>query len=185
MSDRPRVGISSCLLGEAVRHDGGHKRNSFLVDILGREVEWVAVCPEVEIGMGTPREPIHLTASDQGVRAGDACVRLIAVSTGEDWTQRMDAWAHKRASDLASMNLSGYVLKADSPSCGPKDVGVHHLESITVTADGRGLFAQAIVDTMPDLPVEDERRLSDPDVRDRFIALVFARHRVSMGPHHA
>jgi uncharacterized protein YbbK (DUF523 family) len=115
---RPRVGISACLLGEAVRYDGGHKRDAVLIDALGRRVEWVAVCPEVEIGLGTPREPIQL------VWSGDV-TRLRAVATGVDLTERMSQYAGMRVAALAKQNLSGYVFKARSPSCGVKGVKIY------------------------------------------------------------
>src|SRR5690606_4696456 len=106
-----RIGISSCLLGHAVRWDGGHKRDAFLVERLGRFVEWVPVCPELELGMGVPREPIRLVARGAGIR-------LVSVSGGVDWTARMRAFAQRRVRALARLGLCGYVLKARSPSCG-------------------------------------------------------------------
>src|SRR5512133_3246689 len=110
-----RIGVSSCLLGQKVRFDGGHKRDAFLVDTFGRHVEWVPVCPEVEVGMGTPREPIRL------VRHG-AAVRLLGVKSAIDHTQAMRQWAARRADELASEDLDGYILKKDSPSCGMERV---------------------------------------------------------------
>src|SRR5829696_1748526 len=105
-----RIGISSCLLGEEVRYNGGHKRDAFLTDTLGRYVEWVAVCPEVELGMGTPRPPIRLE------RIGGGGVRLMMPSTGGDYTDAMREYAERRVAALAGMDLDGYVLKKDSPS---------------------------------------------------------------------
>ena len=171
--DRPRVGISQCLLGDEVRYDGGHKRDEPLLAVFGADVEWVPVCPEVEVGMGTPREPIQLVAAADGVQAGAARVRLMGVSSGRDWTAAMAAWAAARACELARLGLSGFIVKAGSPSCGVRDVRVHP----SAVAGGRGLFAQALADAMPDLPVEDESRLADARVRDEFRARVFARHR--------
>ncbi|HSN89273.1 MAG TPA: DUF523 domain-containing protein, partial [Thermoanaerobaculia bacterium] len=109
---RVRIGISSCLLGQEVRYNGGHKRDSFLTDTFGQFVEWVSVCPEVEIGMGTPRPPIRLE------RAGEGGVRLVMPSTGGDYTEAMRSYAERRVSELAALSLDGYVLKKDSPSCG-------------------------------------------------------------------
>ena len=122
---RPRVGISSCLLGEEVRYDGGHKRDAALLASLGSLVEWVPVCPEVEAGMGTPREAIHLVASDHGVPAGSARVRLLGVHSGTDWTHTMTTFVTDRVRALAGQELDGYVCKADSPSCGLEQVRVH------------------------------------------------------------
>jgi uncharacterized protein YbbK (DUF523 family) len=168
----PRIGISRCLLGDEVRYDGGHKRDSVLLDVLGPRVEWVPVCPEVEVGMGTPREPIHLVASADGVPSAGERVRLVGVQSREDWTARMEAWAAKRARELVELKLSGYILEKDSPSCGPHAVSVRHGERTTRT--GRGLFAQALTDVLPHLPIEDEARLQDASIREDFIARVFA-----------
>ena len=173
----PRIGISRCLLGDAVRHDGGHKRDSLVLAAFGSQVEWVPVCPEVEIGMGTPREPIQLVAGREGVPSGHERVRLVGVQSREDWTARMAAWAADRVRELERQELSGYILKKDSPSCGMDAVPVRHADGVTRT--GRGLFAQALMDALPDLPVEDEARLQDRAIREQFIARVFAYHRRS------
>ena len=170
--ERPRVGVSRCLLGDEVRYDGTHKRDAALVDALSRHVEWVPVCPEVEIGMGTPREPIGLVARARGVPSG-APVRLLDLSTGEDWTDRMQAWARERLQALMPLRLSGYVFKAGSPSCGirsvPVDVG--RMEPI-----GRGLFAQALITALPDLPVADEEELAHAAARNDFLRRIRTYH---------
>jgi len=170
VDNRPRVGISQCLLGDAVRYDGGHKRDSCLVEALGPYVEWVSVCPEVEVGMGTPREPIHLVTAADGVPSGEASVRLIGVRSGADWTGAMHEWSRRRVRELGRLNLCGYVLKADSPSCGLRDVRV--TDGPNVTRTGRGLFAQALVDGIPNLPVDEETRLRDSLERENFMARV-------------
>ena len=138
MTVRPpvRIGISSCLLGEAVRYDGGHKRDRILVQTLGPLVEWVSVCPEAELGLGTPREPIRLV---RDAREADG-VRLVTVKTGIDLTQRMRRFARQRVRALANENLSGYILKNDSPSCGMERVAVWRREDARERT-GRGLFA--------------------------------------------
>ncbi len=170
-----RIGISRCLLGDQVRYDGGHKRDPVILSAFGPLVEWVPVCPEVEIGMGTPREPIHLVASRDGVPSSGERVRLVAVQTGEDWTARMAEWAALRVQSLARLNLSGYILKQDSPSCGMGGVRVVHGTG-EVTRSGRGLFAQALIDALPNLPVEEEGRLQIAEVREHFIERVLAYH---------
>jgi uncharacterized protein YbgA (DUF1722 family)/uncharacterized protein YbbK (DUF523 family) len=176
--DRPRIGISRCLLGDEVRYDGGHKRDPFLVETFGRFVEWVPVCPEIEMGMGTPREAIHLVASRDGIPSGEHRVRLLGVRSGHDWTRDMDRWRRTRVRELADARLSGYVLKKDSPSCGLERVRVH--ADTAVTRTGRGLFAQALIDALPNLPIEDEGRLHDPRLRDNFVERVFAYQRVRL-----
>jgi uncharacterized protein YbbK (DUF523 family) len=173
MTDRPRVGISRCLLGDAVRYDGTHKRDDALIGALGRHVEWVPVCPEVEVGMGTPREPIRLVARREGVPSAGAVVWLIGVSSGRDWTERMHAWARERAHALIPLDLAGYIFKARSPSCGIHGVPVHDGD---VEREGRGLFAQALIDALPDLPVADEEGLADPRAREEFLQRVLNHH---------
>lgn len=170
MSDRPRVGISACLLGEPVRHDAGHKRDVWLADVLGPRVDWVPVCPEVEAGFGTPRETMHL------VRTEANGVALITTTTARDVTDTMCACAGRRVDELARADLDGYVLKADSPSCGVDGVRVFTSPS-AAECTGRGLFAEALIARLPDLPVADERRLSDQRVRQQFVERVFAHHR--------
>lgn len=161
-----RIGISSCLLGQRVRFDGGHKRDAFLVDTFGPFVEWVPVCPEVELGLGTPRETLRL------VRKDDA-VRMVQPKTGRDITDAMREFARARVKALADERLAGYVLKKDSPSCGMERVRIY-AESGMAEKGGRGLFAEALIDRFPHLPVEEEGRLSDPRLRDNFVERVFA-----------
>ncbi|HEY0513113.1 MAG TPA: DUF523 and DUF1722 domain-containing protein [Thermoanaerobaculia bacterium] len=172
---RLRIGISACLLGQEVRYNGGHKRDPFLADTLGRYVEWVPVCPEVELGMGTPRPPVRLERHKDEVR-------LVMPSTGEDYTETMRRWSERRAEALAGMDLDGYVLKKDSPSCGMERVKIHNRANGAGGAgapakDGRGLFAAALMARLPDLPVEEEGRLNDPLLRESFVARVFVHHR--------
>lgn len=170
-ADAPiRIGISSCLLGEAVRFDGGHKRDSFLADTFGRWVEWVSVCPEVEFGLGTPRPTMRLER--QGSRT-----RLVTPKTGEDHTEPMTAFSRRRADELAREDLVGYVLKKDSPSCGMERVKVYDRHG-TPARTGVGLYAAALQARFPLLPIEEEGRLSDPRRRENFVERVFAYRRL-------
>lgn len=157
-----RLGVSACLLGEHVRWNGGHKRDALLVDVLGRSVEWVPVCPEVELGLGVPRDPIRLVGHADHPR-------LVVERTGEDLTEPMQRYAAARIRDLERLGLDGYVLKARSPSCGVIDVAVHPTTDAPPSPVGRGLFAAELARRMPDLPIEEEERLADPDVRERFL----------------
>jgi uncharacterized protein YbgA (DUF1722 family)/uncharacterized protein YbbK (DUF523 family) len=163
------------LLGRAVRWDAGHKRDPYLVDVLGAHVDWVPVCPEVEAGFGTPRETMQL------VRVADGPPRLMTTKTARDVTERMARFARRRLDALAEENLSGYVLKRDSPSCGMERVRVYAANGSghrPPARTGRGIFADALLDRFPNLPVEEEGRLSDPRLRDNFIERVFAYQRV-------
>lgn len=164
-----RIGISSCLVGDHVRYNGGHCRNSYVCDILGPFVEFVTVCPEVEIGLGTPRETIRL------VRQGRQ-IRLQSSRGGEDLTDKMRRYSSKRVRELQRLELSGYVLKKDSPSCGMERVRVHGEKS--VQRDGRGIFADVLMAACPDLPVEEEGRLNDARLRENFVERVFAYRRL-------
>jgi uncharacterized protein YbgA (DUF1722 family)/uncharacterized protein YbbK (DUF523 family) len=168
MASSIRIGISSCLLGQKVRYDGGHKRDAFLVELFGRYVEWVPVCPELEMGLGVPREPIHLVADDRG-----GGVRLVAVKSGADHTTAMRRFSERRLDRLEALDLCGYILKKDSPSCGLMRVKVWNRKGMP-TKKGRGLFAAALVARFPRLPVEEEGRLSDARLRENFIERVFA-----------
>ncbi len=153
-----RVLISSCLLGEKVRYDGGHKRDPFLVEILVRFVEYVPVCPEVECGLPTPREAMRL--------AGDpAHPCLVTVNTGVDHTGKMQDWIRGKLQYLEGQGLCGFVCKKDSPSCGMD-----------------GMFTRAFMDRFPLIPVEEEGRLQDPALREMFIERVFTLRRLRDQP---
>src|SRR5215510_238973 len=133
-----RVGISACLLGDKVRYDGGDKRDATIIETLGPMVEWVPVCPEVEAGFGTPREPMNLVRTEGGIR-------LMTVDTVCDVTERLDAYSRRRVSELAFEDLSGYILKKDSPSCGLEGVKVYDAAG-SFERSGRGRFAAALLD---------------------------------------
>jgi uncharacterized protein YbgA (DUF1722 family)/uncharacterized protein YbbK (DUF523 family) len=164
-----RLGISACLLGQQVRYDGGHKRDAFLVEVFGRYVEWVPVCPEVEMGLGVPRDTLRLELQ------GDD-IRLIMPKSGEDYTQRLRTFAAKRLAALGKEHLCGYIFKKDSPSCGVERVRLYPSHGVP-SKPGRGLFAAALMQRCPDLPVEEEGRLNDPRLRENFITRVFAYQR--------
>jgi len=164
-----RLGISSCLLGERVRYDGGHKLDVFLRDTLGKFVEFVPVCPEFEAGLGVPREAMHL------LRTGDT-LRLVGIRTGSDFTERLTRWANRRASELEKEGLSGFVFKSGSPSSGMERVKIY-TEAGTFSKSGSGIFARIFMDRFPLLPVEDEGRLHDPELRENFIERIFVYQR--------
>ncbi|MHB8883282.1 MAG: YbgA family protein [Thermodesulfovibrionales bacterium] len=167
--EKIRLGISSCLLGEKVRYDGGHKLDHFLKDTLGQFVDWVPVCPEVEAGLPIPREAMRLTGSPEQPR-------LVTRKTGLDHTGLMQAWSRGRLKDLEREDLCGFIFKSRSPSSGMKGVKVYDAVG-TPHASGVGIFARAFMEHFPLIPVEDEGRLNDPSLRDNFIERVFVFNR--------
>ena len=164
-----RLGISQCLLGENVRYDGGHKRDAFLTDVLSQFVEWVPVCPEVEAGLGTPREAMRLVSHDNGPR-------LLTIKTGVDHTPTMTRFSERRVLELEALDLSGYVFKKNSPSCGVERVRVYNQHGMPAMT-GVGLFARAYMERFPLIPVEEEGRLRDMPLRENFIERVFGYYR--------
>jgi uncharacterized protein YbgA (DUF1722 family)/uncharacterized protein YbbK (DUF523 family) len=164
--EKIKLGISTCLLGENVRYDGGHKLDRFLTDTLGQYVEYVPVCPEVECGLSVPRESMHLEGDPDSPR-------LVTTRTKEDMTERMIQWALKRVIDLEKEDLCGFIFKSDSPSSGMERVKVYNEKGMPVKK-GVGMFARIFMEHFPLLPVEDEGRLHDPKLRDNFIERIFA-----------
>ena len=164
-----RIGISTCLLGEKVRFDKGHKRDAFVVDTLGQFFSWTPVCPEMEIGLGTPRESLRLIGDS-------AAPSLIAPKSRSDHTETMHQFANERLAQLEDLELHGYILKKDSPTCGMTRVRVYGNGGIP-QRNGQGLFARALMERFPLLPVEEEGRLNDMPLRENFIERVFAYYR--------
>lgn len=175
-TDMPiRLGVSRCLLGDAVRFDGGHKRSRFVTDALGPFVEWVPVCPEVEAGMATPRPAIRIV---QPTGTGEESEqKLVEVKSGRSHTTAMRRYSKSRVASLSGEDLCGFVLKKDSPSCGMTRVRVWSEEG-GATRDGRGFFARVLEDRLPLLPIEEEGRLEDPLLRERFVTRIFAYRRL-------
>jgi len=159
------------VLGAEVRYDGRHKRDSFIADDLARSVDLVSVCPEMEVGMGVPRESVHL------VRAGQPeALRMRGVESGHDWTDRMNRFAEARADALADQELAGFIFKSKSPSCGLSGVKIDAPGGAPEDQPtlGRGLFAEALARRLPNLPLQDEARLGDAQLREDFLERVFA-----------
>jgi len=166
MNDKIRLGISSCLLGDEVRYDGGHKLDRFLRDTLGRWVEYVPVCPEVECGMPVPRESMRLEGNPE-------LPRLVTTRTRIDKTNQMTLWAKKRVLELEKEKLLGFIFKSGSPSSGMERVRVYGSKGVP-SKKGVGLFARAFMEHFPLLPVEEDGRLNDPALRENFIERIFA-----------
>jgi uncharacterized protein YbgA (DUF1722 family)/uncharacterized protein YbbK (DUF523 family) len=163
--EKIKLGISTCLLGENVRYDGGHKLDRFLTETLGQYVEYVPVCPEVECGLGVPRESMHLEGDPDSPR-------LVTTRTKQDMTDRMVKWARKRVSELEKEDLCGFIFKSDSPSSGMERVRVYNEKGMPVKK-GIGMFARIFMEHFPLIPVEDEGRLHDPKIRENFIERIF------------
>ena len=164
-ADRIPVGISSCLLGEQVRHDGGHKRNDYIRETLSRYFDLQPFCPEVAAGLGVPRPPVRLVQTVGGVRA------LGVGDTALDVTERLRETAEARRAWHAG--LCGYLLKKDSPSCGMERVRRYPEGRDQPVRDGRGLYAERLMANFPLLPVEEEGRLMDPALRENFVRRVY------------
>ena len=160
------IGISTCLLGENVRYDGGHKRDRLITDVIGQFVQFVPVCPEMECGLGVPRESMHLTGDPESPR-------LVTTRTGIDHTVRMKTWATKRLKELEKDELCGFIFKSNSPSSGMKRVRVYNEKGMP-EKKGAGIFARAFMDHFPLLPVEEDGRLHDDKLRENFIERIFA-----------
>ncbi|MEW6260995.1 MAG: DUF523 and DUF1722 domain-containing protein, partial [Thermodesulfobacteriota bacterium] len=164
-----RLGISTCLLGQNVRYDGGHKHDPYLTKTLGVYVDYVPVCPEVECGMPVPRESLRLV--------GDiASPRLVTTKTGRDFTDQMQRWAGRRLDELERERLCGFIFKSDSPSSGMERVRVYLPNGMPVKK-GSGIFARMFMERFPLLPVEEEGRLHDPVLRENFIERIFVMQR--------
>lgn len=166
----PRIGVSRCLLGDPVRFNAGHKEERFLTELLNQHVEWVSVCPEIEVGMGTPRETLRLVEADGGPK-------MVAPGSGRDHTRDMTAFSHTRIAELQELDLAGYVLKSKSPSCGLLRLPVYAGEEVA-HREGQGLFAAALVAAHPQLAMEEETRLRDPHLREHFLERIFAHARL-------
>jgi len=163
--EKIKIGISSCLLGNPVRYDGGHKLDRFLRDTLGQYVDYLPVCPEAECGMGIPREAMRLTGKPEAPR-------LVTRRTGEDKTDMMVLWAKERMTKLAAENLCGFIFKSDSPSSGMERVKVYDTGGMPAKT-GVGIFARIFMASFPLLPVEEEGRLHDTQLRENFIERLF------------
>jgi uncharacterized protein YbbK (DUF523 family) len=164
--EKIKLGISSCLLGENVRYDGGHKLDLLLKDMLGKYVEYVPVCPEVESGFGVPRKSMRLEGEPDSLR-------LIITETGQDVTNRMENFARERVAQLEKEDICGFIFKSDSPSCGITKVKVFNEKHLPVKA-GSGIFARIFMEQFPLLPVEDEDSLNDLGKCENFIERILA-----------
>ncbi|HPG72145.1 MAG TPA: DUF523 and DUF1722 domain-containing protein [Syntrophales bacterium] len=169
--EKIRIGISSCLLGNEVRWDGGHALDRFMARTIGGFVDYLPVCPEVECGFGTPRDTFRLVGDPRRPR-------LEITRTGADHTARMETWARRRVEELGREKLCGFIFKSSSPSCGMECVKVYGARGVPRKA-GEGIFARIFMERFPLTPVEEEGRLYDPALRENFIERIFACKRYS------
>lgn len=169
MKSAIKIGVSSCLLGNHVRYDGGHKRDEYITTTLAKHTELVAVCPESEAGFGVPRKAMRLMSDLSSPR-------LVVRETGEDKTEIMNRWIHKKLEELSKIRLCGCILKSKSPSCGMERVKIYN-EKGAIKGSGSGLFGAALLAQFPLLPIEEEGRLHDEAIREHFIVRIFAYHR--------
>ncbi len=169
MKERVRLGISSCLLGNAVRWNAGHKMDRYLTRTLGQFVDYVPVCPEVEAGFGVPRESMRLVGDPENPR-------LITFKTKTDKTDQMQRWARKRVRELEKEDLHGFIFKSDSPSSGMIRVKVYTEKGMPVKK-GVGMFAREFMAHFPLIPAEDDGRLHDAKIRENFVERIFTLRR--------
>jgi uncharacterized protein YbbK (DUF523 family) len=169
MKEKIIIGISACLLGEKVRYDGGDRLDRSLIDSIGKHADWAPVCPETEYGLPAPREPMRLEGDPLS-----PC--LVTISSKNDHTEGMRKWAEKKIRGMQHLDLCGFVLKSRSPSCGMRGIKVYDPSGIPISV-GIGIFAAALTDLLPLLPVEDEETLADAILRERFVEKIFAYRR--------
>ena len=171
MKNKIKIGVSSCLLGEKVRWNGDHKQDRYVRNVLGNYFEYIPTCPEVDVGMGIPRETVALYGTLENPR-------MIGKKTQTDWTKKMNKYTKDRISELAKHDLCGYIFKSKSPSCGTGRVNVYSEFGSAKVRHGAGIFASAFVKSMPLVPVEDEGRLHDARIKENFIIRVFCFYRI-------
>lgn len=165
------LGVSACLMGYKYRYDGGHKKDEFLMERVSKFFSFIPFCPEVEIGLTVPREPLRL-------EIGEDRIKMVFVKTKIDITEKMESYSLKKVNIIKDMNLSGVILKKDSPSCGMERVKVYNAKGVP-QKNGIGIFAKILIEKFPLLPVEEEGRLNDPKLRENFFERVFAYHRLN------
>lgn len=164
-----KIGISSCLLGQEVRFDSGHKRERYITDVLSQYFDYRPYCPEVAIGLGVPRPTIRLQFD------ADKHIQAIMPKTGVIYTDQLAEYALKTVKNLNE--LSGYIFKSKSPTCGMERVKVYPAEKNKMPSqEGTGIYAKVLQEHLPNTPMEEEGRLNDPQLRENFIKRVFVYH---------
>ena len=173
MKDKIKIGVSSCLVGEKVRWNGDHKQDRYVREVLSKYFEYIPVCPEVEVGMGVPRETVALYGDPEKPS-------MISKKTQTDWTKPMGKYIKSRINTLSADDLCGYIFKSKSPSCGMSRVPLYSEFGSHKVKHGPGMFANAFINSFPLVPTEDEGRLNDPRIRENFIVRVFSFKRFNL-----
>ena len=173
LEDEIKIGVSSCLFGEKVRWNGDHKHDQYVRDVLGSCFDCVSICPEVDAGMGVPRETVALYGTLEKQK-------MITKESRTDWTKKMTRFKKDRIRELRKENICGYVFKSDSPSCGIGKVPIYSDFSSSRVRHGSGMFASSFIKVFPLVPVEDEGRLHDQATRENFIVRIFCFHRLQL-----
>jgi uncharacterized protein YbbK (DUF523 family)/uncharacterized protein YbgA (DUF1722 family) len=168
--EKLKIGVSGCLLGNAVRFDGQHARSNFVLELAKEHAEFISFCPEVEMGMSVPRETVRLVQQN-----GEIVMK--GSRSSKDYTSQMRDFSYTKAKALIALDLDACIVKSKSPSCGMERVKVY-LENGHPTKRGSGMFTATLQDLAPDLPIEEEGRLNDPVLRENFFLRVYARRRV-------
>ncbi|MEK9629941.1 MAG: DUF523 and DUF1722 domain-containing protein [Nitrospinota bacterium] len=171
MNEKIKIGVSSCLLGEKVRWNGDHKQSLFVRDVLGKHFEYISLCPEMEVGMGVPRETVALYGALENPK-------MISKKSRIDWTAEMKRYSKEQINLLAKQDLSGYIFKSKSPSCGLGRIPVYSEDEPGKARHGSGMFANEFMKAFPLVPVEDEGRLYDQRLKENFIIKVFSFYRL-------
>lgn len=162
----PRLGVSACVTGEKVRYDGDHKRSDFCADVLARHVDLIAICPEMAIGMGSPRPTIKLVQETHGL--------IARCSDGRDLTKALDDYGQEQGQ--LQTTFAGYIFCARSPSCGVGSTKVYSADESVYQRNGTGVYAQALLSVQPNLPFIEDEQLENPLLRDNFLTRIYLYH---------
>lgn len=161
-----RIGISACLIGQKVRYDGSDKEDFFIKEKLGKFVLWIPICPEVEAGLPVPREPMQLEGDPESPR-------LMTIETRKDKTKVLEKCIHHKMKELIKSDICAFIFKSGSPSCGIRDIRIYNPKTGKVKK-GRGIFADAFIKTFPHIPVEDDKKLQEPQMIEKFLLKIFS-----------
>jgi len=161
MKKKMKIAISTCLLGESVRYDGGHKRDDEILKTFGNSVEWIGICPETECGLPVPRESMRIDGRPD-------CLLLIGNETGKDYTPQLKKWIKMRLRNLEAEGIHGYIFKSRSPSCGLNTVEIYNKGRL-LHDKGRGFWAETFTELFPEIPVIEEQNFHQIELQKNFL----------------